>query len=389
MKSKTLKLGANPNLSFQACAGHLRIQSWDLEDVQLLSSGEGAATQVEEVSGGLTITGMMPEMVNVPPAASVLLQSCAGDVHATDLASLRIERHQGDLALQGVKRIELTTVHGDVRASEAQSLQVNTLHGDLQAHAVAESLTIAVVHGDIAVKEAKGQLALHDITGDVAIRNPVGALDARNVTGDLALSGDLQTGSYHLEALGDVSLHLATTSSVHLELEARLGDIGCDLALTETTESPHKLSGKMGQGTAEIHVVTYSGDVRLHPLGADQVRHELEKERIRTEAHARRAAEHAQRIVEKEIRLAEAHARRTAERAERIAERARRASERAAERMEERAARMQRWQVKRAGQQSGTSPEALENERLAILKMLAEGKINTEQAEGLLEALEG
>jgi membrane protein involved in colicin uptake len=122
----------------------------------------------------------------------------------------------------------------------------------------------------------------------------------------------------------------------------------------------------MGQGTAQVHVVTPTGDVRLHPLGADQVRHEMEKERIWAEAHARRAAEHAQRMAEK----------------------ARRVSERLAEKAEERAAKARRWQVKWSTPQK-TSSESLENERLAILKMLAEGKINAEQAESLLNALEG
>lgn len=365
MRDSNFQLGSSPHLSFHACVGDLRIQSWELEEVQLLFRREGETANVQEADGGLTIAAAMPEVVNVPPGASVLLQGCAGDVHATNLAALHIEQHQGDLSLHHVNRIELTTVHGDVQVHEGQSLQVTTLHGDLQTQAIEESLAVTLVHGDISLQEAKGQLALHGITGDVMIRDPAGHLDLRDVTGDVALSGNLQTGSYSLEALGDVSLHLGPASDVRLELEARLGHIACGLALTETTESAHKLSGKMGQGTAQVQVITHSGDIRLRPLGADQVRHEMEKERIWAEAHAHRAEEHAQRLAEK----AEAHA-----------------------------ARMRGWQAKWSTPQPGSptpprqekmSPEALEGERLAILKMLAEGKINTEQAESLLTALEG
>jgi hypothetical protein len=242
---------------------------------------------------------------------------------------------------------------------------VTTLHGDLQVQAIGESVAIAAIHGDIVLKEAKGQLTLQDITGDVIIRDPAGTLDLSNVTGDVALSGNLQTGSYHLEALGDVVLYLEAASDVLLEAEARLGAIGCGLALAETVESAHRLSGKMGQGTAHVQIVANGGDVRLRPLGADQVRQEMEKERIRAEAHARRGAERAQRLAEK----AEAHA-----------------------------AKVRRWQARSnapgpgytaAPRQAAMSPEALQDERVAILKMLAAGKISAEQAESLLNALEG
>lgn len=364
MSDKNFQMGASPRLSFHACAGDLRIQSWDREEVQV-HFREGEAAQAQEVEGELRIANAMPEAVNVPPGASVLIQGCVGDVRATNLAALRIEQHQGDLSLHQVSQVELTTVHGDVEAREARSLQVATLHGDLRAQAIAESLAISAVHGDIELKEAQGQLALQDITGDVVIREPAGHLDMRNVTGDVVLSGNLQTGDYHLEALGDVVLRLGTASNVQVELEARLGRIAYDLALTEITESAHKLSGKMGQGTARVQVVTLGGDIRLRALGADQLRHEMERERIRAQAHAQREAARA---------------------------------ERQAERAEGRAARARRWQVQwstpRPGysaplRQETMSPEKLQDERLAVLKMLAEGKINAEQAEGLLDALEG
>jgi len=364
MKTKSFQLGETPCLSFRACMGQVRIQSWDLKEVQLLFSG--GEINAQEAEGALAITAAMPDAVNVPPGASVYLQSCVGDVHATDLAALRVERHQGDLSLHHVSRIELTTVHGDVQIREAQSLQVSTLHGDLHIRTLDGDLTIATVHGDILLDGAKGQLTLQDITGDVSVRDPIGHLDVRNVTGDAALSGNLQSGDYHLDALGDVTLGLEPTSDVRLELDARLGRIACGLALLETSESGHELSGKMGQGTAQVHILAHTGDIRLRALGADQVRHDMERERIWAEAHARRAAE----------------------RAERMAEKARRVSERLAEKAEERAARAHRWQAKWGVAQKVT-PESTEDERLAILKMLAEGKINAEQAENLLRALEG
>ncbi len=357
MREKIYPMGTSPRLSFHSCVGDLRIQSWDLGDIQVLFRQEEEAAQVQEVEGELTIANTMPEAVNVPTGASVLIQGCVGDVRATSLAALRIEQHHGDLSLRQVKQIELATTHGDVDIREAQSLQVTTLHGDLCAQDIAESANLSAVHGDIELKEAGGQLALQDITGDVAIRQPGGHLQVRNVTGDATLSGNFQTGDYHLEALGDVVLRLDTASDVLVELEARLGSIAYDMSLTETSESAHRLSGKVGQGTARVQVVTQSGDIRLRALGADQLRQEMERERIRAQAHAQRDAERAARQ---------------------------------AERAEARVARTRHWQTGwTTPRPDRMPPEKLQAERLAVLQMLAQGKINAEQAESLLDALEG
>jgi hypothetical protein len=365
MSDKSFQLGPNPHLAFHACVGDLRVQGWDREEVQLLFRGEDEVAQAQQVDTELTITGRMPKAANVPVAASVSLQNCAGDLYATGFATLQIEQHQGDLHLQHIDQAEVKTVHGDVQAGDMRSLQVATLHGDLHVQTIAEALAVTAVHGDIVLRGAQGQLAVENTTGDVVVRNPAGHLDVRNVTGDIALSGNLQAGEYHLQALGDVALDLDTASDASLEAEARLGRIACGLALAETAESAHKLSGKLGQGAAHIQVVTLSGDIRLRPLGADRVRHEMEKERIWTEAHARRAADRARRLAEK---------------------------------VEARAAKVRRWRVEWATpapgaatpqRQERSSTEALQDERLTVLKMLAEGKISTEEADSLLSALEG
>jgi len=365
MSEKNFQLGSSPRLSFHACVGDLRVQSWDLDKVQVLFRQEGEATQAEEREGELTIANVMPKAVNVPPGASVFLQGCAGDVHAMGLTALHIEQHQGDVSLHQVQQVELATVYGDAEVRDARTLQVSALHGDVRAQDIAESLAISAVHGDIELKEAHGRLALQDITGDVAMREPAGNLEMRNVTGDAVLSANLQAGDYHLEALGDIVLRLGTASDVQVELEARLGDITYDLALTEIAESAHKFSGKMGQGAAHVRVVAHSGDIRLRALGADQLRHEMERDRIRAQAHAQRDAERAARQAER------AEARTAGTRRGQVG-----------------------WTTPRPGsaappRQEKMPPEKLQAERLTVLKMLAEGKINAEQAETLLDALEG
>ena len=104
------------------------------------------------------------------------------------------------------------------------------------------------------------------------------------------------------------------------------------------------------------------------------------------ERHASRVAQHAERHAERAAR----HAERAAERATHHAERISRHAERAAERGARRGRwwfteRMDEW----GGSTAAPRSRASEQERLAIMQMLRDGKITAEQASTLLDALGG
>lgn len=147
---------------------------------------------------------------------------------------------------------------------------------------------------------------------------------------------------------------------------------------------------------------------------SDELARKLEEAEARIEAAARHAAERVQREVERTVQTAgryEEHGRRVAER---VVERAGRHAERQAERHAERAERFAEHATRRAGRgrswfaerldewatanrggtagsagTRATTPSATEDERLAIMQMLRDGKINAEQAAQLLDALGG
>ncbi len=106
---------------------------------------------------------------------------------------------------------------------------------------------------------------------------------------------------------------------------------------------------------------------------------EIDKAMTKIEQKIARARERAQRAQEK--------ARRAKEKAQKAREKARYAAERAARRMEHR-----RHVKTQAGQEEADAqpqPPVSDQEQLAILKMLQEGKITTDQADILLKALSG
>jgi hypothetical protein len=343
MKSKSFQLGLTPALHFRACTGDLRIHSWDLAEVQLLLRRETDTVTAQEMEGGLEISGSMPATVHVPQGASVVLETCVGDVHAVGISSLRLTTHRGDLALHQVGLVTLDCVHGDVLVREARTLSLSVLHGDLKVRGVTDALHITDVHGDISLKQVSGQTRMHNVTGDVDIRSPEGDFHTEAVTGDLRLAGSIHSGEYLIEALGDIAVRLDPLSDVRVELEARAGIVESKMLLRDSSESGGRLTGTLGAGTALLRA-TSGGDMRLSGPGADERADWPDVETAQTSAHVRRAVE--------------------------------------------RASRFRRVQARWSGGRPTEPSETLQDERLAILKMLADGKISADQAAELLGSLE-
>jgi hypothetical protein len=347
MKSKSFTLGQSPRLVFLACAGDLRAQSWDQPEVQLLLAREEDLAAIRLSDSGLEISATMPATVHVPPGASIVLESCAGDLHAAGIASVELRKHRGDVSLHQTGNVELNQVHGDVLVHEARSLQLAVMHGDLRVRGLAEGLTLRDLHGDVSLKHVGGTSTLQGITGDVVIRDPVGGVDARAVTGDLRLAGAVRAGETTIEVLGDISLCLDQSSDVQIELEASLGQVHSSTALSESTRTAHRLEGKLGEGTAHLFARSNSGDIRLDwgPVHAGQRRDDSAAELSRFEAGIE-------------------------------------------QRSDEQAARARRWRAHWPDATRAEPEEPLEDERLAILKMLADGRVSPDQAAELLQAME-
>jgi polyhydroxyalkanoate synthesis regulator phasin len=142
---------------------------------------------------------------------------------------------------------------------------------------------------------------------------------------------------------------------------------------------------------------------------SDELARKLEEAEARIEAAARHAAERVQREVDRSVQTAERYEEHGRRAAERVVERAGRHAERHAERVERFAEhatrragrgrswfaeRLDEWATANTGGSAGAraaaaAPRATEDERLAIMQMLRDGKLSAEQAAQLLDALGG
>jgi hypothetical protein len=252
--------------------------------------------------------------------------------------------------------------------------------------------------------------------------------------------------TYRVRAEGDLTLRLPLNASARFDLKAG-GEIEDRVGLSEWDGDAHAGHGSIGGGEAQVEL-SAGGDLALLPASKDfdfdfnfdaigghiEAKMEILERELETKMSdlGRQIEQVAARgVADLEARLRKVGAKmsdagqRAADRASdrarqqttRVAERMREKAERArrqAERATERARRHARHQAKAHGfsfnidltppgsssrSSRATSPAspapqpsqpaATEEERLAILRMLAEHKISADDASRLLEALEG
>jgi hypothetical protein len=353
-----------------------------------------------------------------------------GNLRAEAVPSLRVsDTTYGNATLQDGTSAELQNVRGNLYVGDLDSLHAGRISGNLMAKELDGPLAVEGVGGNATLKGIGGAVALEKVGGNLAAKDLRAGAKVAKIGGNLALNGEMGTGyTYQFKVGGNGVIRLSDDASAHLTLSAK-GQIRSSLTLAGSERQGNTLTGTVGEGGAEI-VVEAGGNILLGTTGSalgaglgeeisrqieeslraidlqavgEQISAEMERAmsqlRVKLESvdwdnigrRTQRSVERAMERMQRDIdRMTEKAARRQ-EKLERLAERAVREKERL-ERSGQRWSGRQQWQT--AGRYYTESEEpdepkpSLDQERLAILKMVEEGKISSEEAEKLLDALE-
>jgi DUF4097 and DUF4098 domain-containing protein YvlB len=417
------------------------IKGWDEQAIKLVLDGEVDECEVEQQEGTLVLKAHIPLAIHVPRGTTVTIGEASDDLLLRDLdgavrvgaargdvsvrsgqASVSLEEVHGDLAVEHLNGpLSVSVAHGDVHLSQVGAVNLGRVHGDFNARAVAGDLRIGAANGEVRVRDVAGPLTLEEGQGSFNGHDLAGGMDVHSLQGDLSLKTALTPGlAYIARANGDIAARFPEGTSAQLTLEAE-GQLSVK-GLEVDEREDGRATAHVGQGEAQV-TLRAGGDMSVRVRTEDQDEpwvFALEglSEQIQAEisqhmgklnlpdfgALASREVEKAMRQVEREIekaqRKAEQAARRAQEHARAAEERARRAQERAQEKARQFQAKFERkWGPPPDagfgahghaphGRAAGPSrPKPSAEEQLAILRMLQEGKISTEEAETLLKAL--
>ncbi|MGZ9225648.1 MAG: SHOCT-like domain-containing protein [Anaerolineales bacterium] len=363
--SKTVSAGTSPKIRVEAIDGDLSVVGWEGSDI--LIKGDDEDIHLEHSGSDVSLSSRGDLSLRVPKASSFEFVMIGGD------ASIR-----------GVTgNIEVKEASGDLSIRDVGSISIDSVRSDLSLRGAKGNLYVKSAHGDVSVRDVEGNVTLESVADDLALRGARGNIKV-NVGEDVVVYLDPKMdGAYSITAGDDILLVLLPNANVTLSMQG--DEIDVDWPGVENQEAVTQRVLTLGDGSAKI-MLSAGGNVR-----------------VTNKADAGESAEEFGNFAglnfdwsgfgEMISRKVERATGQVARRAEEAAHRAERHAERHARRWKANVG-VGRWNWDFNSQNIPTPPApppepVADEERMAILKMLQEKKITAEQAEQLLNALEG
>jgi hypothetical protein len=375
--SRRIAVSPDIHIRIESVSGDLRLVGWENDEI-LLKPDDDQILTVQQSEGLVSIICRDDLSLNVPQGASFHIQSVAGDMSVRNLTgALEVDAVNGDMALREVGQVVIGSVESDFSLRGAQ--------GDV---------LVKSIGGDASLREVDGSLTLDSVSDDLAVRAVGGNLNV-NVDEDVVVHLDPKPGQEYSVLAGDDIL-VVLPPDANTTLSLRGDSINVDWPGIE----PEDVTSRMvvlGEGAAKINL-NAGGDLLVtgRPDAAESAsefgnfagmmfdwgnwgREIGQNWGDFGREVGERMSKRAQDAAERAARKAEAAARRTERQLER--QFGRHASRRDAR-------FTWSWDSNRMSRAPKADP-VTDEERMTILRMLAEKKITSEEAEKLLSALEG
>ncbi|GAB4541577.1 MAG: hypothetical protein Fur002_10260 [Anaerolineales bacterium] len=387
--SKTFSEGRAPQIIIEKVEGDLSLVGWEGEDI--LVKGDDDAMQCVHGNGSLNISCADDLSLRAPKGAAVsinqiegdaamrgilggvILQAITGDLSIRDAGAISVQSAEGDVSIRSVSgETILLHVEGDIAIRDAESVSIDAAQDDVSIERVKNNVIIQSAGADVSIRDVSGDVTLNATADDLALRDVRGSVIA-NVGEDVVLYLDPQPGrSYNIHAGDDILLVMPPSANATLNLNGDSIDVEWR-GVERDAESSARVV-KLGNGEPAM-TLSAGGDIR-----------------VTNQSNAGDSAEDFGNFAGVGMDWS-GFGERISRQVEQAARRASKRAEEAAQKASKRGAFLKvgrwNWDVTQRGVPMPPQPQASDEERLAILKMLQEKKISAEDAEKLLAALEG
>ncbi len=357
-----------------------------------ISAGKFPKIRIGNVNGDLNVVGWDAEeiLIKADEDELILLQegdeltfNCSDDVslRLPREASLIIDKVSGDAALRGViGNVEIGKIENDLSIREAGSVTIDTVQDDFNLRGAKGNLYVKNAAGDVSIRDVEGSVTLDSVADDLALRGARGDVKV-NVGEDVVVYLEPKAdGEYSITAGDDILLVLKPNANVTLTMRGDEIDVTWPGIENQGDVTERVLV--LGDGSAKV-MLNAGGDIRV----TNDVEAGNSAEDFGNFAGLNFDWSGFGERISRQVGQATARA---AKRAEEAARRIGRHAERQARHWKGNAKMGGwNWENNPPGASAPASEPVSEEERMAILRMLAEKKITAEQAEQLLNALEG
>lgn len=463
MFEQTIETSGTPHVTIAECSGSLKITGSEEQRVAIRAEGEARDVTLEQTGETFTLASEVDCALTCPRDTTltihrvdrnlrvrgvrgpIAIKDVCGNAKLRGVGPTTLEQSHGNLGAQRlsgelrvqrvggnarVRRVEglcsLNHVGGNLRAQRLEgdllsqvvrgnarisqvggACSLDRVDGNLSAQRVEGDLSSQAVRGNANISQVGGACSLDHVYGNLSATELQGGLTIAEVGGNARLTPSFAPGAiYHLNAKGNLDIHLPDEANVRLILRAGRG-VRSHIQGLALEDADGQTTGVLGTGDANLKAQA-AGRIHLRPAAQAGARThdrtfisfaDSDDLSATIQAHVdETVAEIQSRVMEglrsvdgeriqQQIDRAGERARRSAGRE---AEKTRRRAEREAERARLRQERAERRWRRVSGQRPQPKREATTGEeQMHVLRMVEEGKLTPEQAADLLDALEG
>ncbi|MCB9147535.1 MAG: hypothetical protein H6641_02145 [Caldilineaceae bacterium] len=407
--------------------------------VHIETTGDAPVIYIESIGGNLRIKGrenaqivLRSDYDGVPITTSddgestVRLSAFSGDcrLETPENASIKVGAIGGDADIKSLAgEITIERVGGNLRLRKVGSVHVKSVGGDLKAKKVDGDFFVEKTGGNAVALDVEGSLEIGKAGGDIVIAYAAGDVAATAGGNAKVRSAPAAGQVYRVDAGGDISCYLPANVSAAVKVSSRARTIkvrGWDIPHPNEDQDVHQFT--LGAGEAELEL-NAGGNIALRAQStAEETATPFEYEfdfdfgpdfqmgfdsdfgpflsewpqelSVRIQEKVQRAVRVAEEKVAEALRQAEERIARAEAHTERMDERRARHEQRrqhAGARAGAAPSAQYSWTVQAppppAPPKAAKAPQVSDEERMAVLRMVEEGKISVEQAEKLLQAL--
>jgi len=380
MEKVVLETGESPTIIIQAIGGDLRISGRDGEQLEAQAPEKGKL-KVDETKKGIQVSCRSGCLLFLPKGSKIEAGDIGGDGRLTDIqGEVLIRTVGGDLSLRRLGKTSLERVGGDA--------QIREIEGDLMIDHIGGDAVIRGIQGDTHLRMVGGDLMLGEVARSVEVM--VGGDAVVELLAEPETNAKVQTGSdlscrlpenpsaqVHIKAGGEVHMPRgldADHTSQELEFTLGEGDSGIDLSAGGDLNLMYGRSiddfdtGFVGGMLTEVDAKLAEMEAHFNAMGIGMDSFDADRIGERVRRSVRQAQRRAQRAIQK---------------AEGVARKAQRKHQNLKFDMSG------NWPDLRFADFTSSQPTVSDEERLAILRMVEDGKISVDDAEALLKVLEG
>jgi hypothetical protein len=368
---------STPEIHIEAVSGSLQIKSWDEESGIRIEAHRDEDLKFTFEDDVLELRCDGDCFIRCPESSEIIINAVSGNVVIANVETeLSIENVSGSLTLKNVGGTAVGNVSG--------TLTARNIEGDLSVKSVSGNAVVRAVEGDFQADEVVANISLREIEGEVFARCSGNA--------DLRLSPEGH--EIDVEASGNVFCFIeeGTDAEVSLQSDAEHIQVHTDNGRQVINGRKHQFT--LGEGGGEIKLKS-SGHIDFRSRSkVGDVGFDIDVDLDEMSGLADEISEQVTSQVESQLESLNTQLESLSERlrdsGDRAARNAQRHVQAAHRRLQHKLAQKgRRVRVVNVGNVGKAAEPVSAAERALILQMVQDKKVSVEEAEMLLNALEG